>query len=323
MARSPDDERGKAALDQLQARPTPAERLLARLGPRGFSRPRVAVSARIFRKYRVTDPWDPDPKEVEDPIELGPVSIKLGERRKVAPHLAPPEGPKKKAPAAAVDPIAKYRPKPGSSGPSPKPAPAAAGPAASERPQAPPKAPPPSPPAAGSSAAGSSAAGSSAARGQPPTELAREFGARDARQPLRKPLPMRPDRAAAEGPEAGPPLAAPAAPRSLPAVSRPTSLPARAQSGAQAGRLRMQSTATSAPVEVRRPPVELAEERAADAEDPLAEAAPPAPKPPVEKAPARPPMPPKGDSLDDLFGMAAMGGRMSLGRRKGEEPPER
>lgn len=30
-------------------------------------------------------------------------------------------------------------------------------------------------------------------------------------------------------------------------------------------------------------------------------------------------MPPKGDSLDDLFGMAAMGGRMTLGRRKGEE----
>lgn len=309
MARTPDDARGKAALDQLQARPTPAERLLARLGPRGFARPRVAVSARIFRKYRVTDPWDPDPKEVEDPIELGPVSVKLGERRKVAPHLAPPEAPKKKAPAAAVDPIAKYRPKPGTSSPSPKPPPAtpAAAPAGKAPPAAPPtpQGPPPAPPT----------------RGQPPSELAREFGARDARQPLRKPLPMRPDRAPVDGAPAPAPTAADV-PRSLPPVARPSSPSARPQAGGTAGRLRMQSTATSSPVEVRRPPVALAEEAAEVEEVLLSEAPPasaPAPKPPVEKAPARPPMPPKGDSLDDLFGMAAMGGRMTLGRRKGEE----
>ncbi|MCK6507149.1 hypothetical protein L6R53_27900 [Myxococcota bacterium] len=318
MARTPDDARGKAALDQLQARPTTAERLLARLGPRGFARPRVAVSARIFRKYRVADPWDPDPKEVEDPIELGPVSVKLGERRKVAPHLAPPEAPKKKAPAAAVDPIAKYRPKPGSGPPTPKPAPAApekgAATAAKPPPAAarPPPPPPPAPPPPG--------------RGQPPSELAREFGARDARQPLRKPLPMRPDRAPSDGAPAPAPAVADT-PRSLPPVARPSAPPARPASGGTAGRLRMQSTATTSPVEVRRPPVTLAEEQVVVDEvllvGPAAEGAPEAPasppKPPVEKAPARPPMPPKGDSLDDLFGMAAMGGRMTLGRRKGEE----
>lgn len=285
MSKAGKDQRAVAALDQLEARPTPAERLFDRVGHRGFSRPNVAVSGRIFAKYRVVDPWDPDPKEPEDPIALGPVSLKLGERRRVAQHLAPPAAYKKKV-KKVVDPIARYRPKPGQATRTPKPAAQAA-----PTPTPPPVAPPPAP--------------------RPTTELGREFGARDGRQPLRKPIPMRPDMAPSDGDpadDAGA-VARPAAvvPRSVP---RPKA-PAAVRDRGSGGRFRMKPTKVSAPIvkEVRRLDEVTAEEAAAPAAA-------------VQEQAPRPPMPPMSNGLDDLFGMAAMAGRMTLGKRREAAPEE-
>lgn len=255
---------------------TPGERMLRRLGHRAFSRPRVAVSGRLFARYRVTDPWDPDPKAPEDPIALGPVSLMLGERRSPAPHLAPPTA-KEKARKPGSD--AGFRPK------IPDAAPAA--PRAPEPAPSPTPAPTPAPTA------------TPAERPGGPSAIARAFGAKDERQPLRKPLPVRPDRAPS----------APAAPPEPPAER------------GNAGRFRMQATRVSDAPRIRDLPPEPS------AAPPEAEASPEPAAPPAAPAaapPPRPPMPPMGDSLDDLFGMAAMAGRMSLGSRKKKElpPPE-
>lgn len=265
-------------LDQLEARETAAERMLARIGFRGFSRPRVAVSGRIFRKYRVRDPWDPDPKQAEDPIAIGPVALKLGQRRRVAPHLAPPASAKKK-PKKPVDPIARFRPKKGQQArPKPKP-----------KPESSAKAEAPTPP-----------------RSDPPSELGREFGRRNTHHPLRGPLPTRPD---IDHPGAN-------QPRAVAGPGTPEPGQPRSAGRASGGRFRMKPTAVSSPVvkTVRRLDQVTAEEAAAEASAPA-----PAPES------IRPPMPPLSDGLDDLFGMAAMGGRMTLGRRKdapaqGDEP---
>ena len=51
-----------------------------RVGRRAWNRPRVAVSGRLYRQYRVSDPWDPDSAEEDTPVGLGPVSLRLGEK---------------------------------------------------------------------------------------------------------------------------------------------------------------------------------------------------------------------------------------------------
>jgi len=287
-AGSKDEERrGAEVLDELQQRPTAAERLLARLGPRGFSRPNVAVSSRIFAKYRVRDPWDPDPTAPDDPIALGPVSLKLGERRQVAGHLSPPQSKETRKPEP-VDPIARFRPKPvgderTSSRPTPsKPTPSKTAP----RPAA--------PPPAAETPTGLPPGG--------PSAMARAFGARDLRQPLRRPIPMRPDRVPEAGPQGAPPVpVATPVPAPQAAGRRLPPLPA-AEGRGSTGRYRMQPTQTMAPVVTE---VASAPETSAEPAPPSAPEAPPRPRA----------LPPSGDSLDDLFGMAAMGGRMTLGRR--------
>lgn len=264
----------------LEHRRTPAERLFDRIGHRGFSRPRVAVSSRLFQRYRVTDPWDPDPSEPEDPIALGPVSLKLGDRRDPAPHLRPPERKQKAARSGARDP-ASFRPRgvPSASTstdarPRPKP-----------KPDPTPK-PTPTPPS--------------------PPEPDRPFGGVSTRQPLRAPLPQRPDLAAADAGDDATPT--PPAPRAMPPVAPPPAAAPQPQGKGAGGRFRMKPTRVSAPVvkEVRRLDQVTAEEAAA----PEAEAPAPAPRATM----------PMGDSLDDLFGMAAMGGRLKMERRKPAAP---
>ena len=86
------------------------ERTLARLGHRRWGRPNVATSRRIFVRYGLQDPWDPNRTPGKDAIALGPVSLRLGdERRQPAPHLKPREPAKAKAASQAADPLAKWR----------------------------------------------------------------------------------------------------------------------------------------------------------------------------------------------------------------------
>jgi len=66
----------------------------------------VAISDRIYKQYRVPDPWDPNAKKDSTPIGLGPVSLRLGEkRRQPAPHLRP-KAPKQKKKPGQRDPLA-------------------------------------------------------------------------------------------------------------------------------------------------------------------------------------------------------------------------
>ena len=96
-----------------------------RLGVRGWERPNVAISGRLYRKHGVEDPWDPNSKHKGRSIGLGPVGLRLSEpRRQVAPHLkprAPVE--KKKKVVQAADPLARWRKKPSRSPAPPPPAP--------------------------------------------------------------------------------------------------------------------------------------------------------------------------------------------------------
>jgi len=93
-----DDTRVRDMVNQLSHRRRLCDRLITRIGARGWCRPRVAVSSRIFKSYRLADPWDPQSRDDDrSSIALGPVSLRLGEqRREVAPHAKPKE-PKKKA----------------------------------------------------------------------------------------------------------------------------------------------------------------------------------------------------------------------------------
>ena len=94
------------------------EDLCGRLGSRAWQRPNVAISGRLYRKYGVEDPWDPNSENKGRELGLGPVGLRLTEpRRQVAPHLKPKE-PKKKKKIQAADPLAKWRKKPS---PSPRP----------------------------------------------------------------------------------------------------------------------------------------------------------------------------------------------------------
>jgi hypothetical protein len=94
------DLKARDILEELTARATCGAALSLKVGRRGWTRPRVGVSPRLFKQYRVGDPWDPSSKDTQTPIGLGPVSLRLGEaRRQPAPHLKP-KTPKKPASAA-------------------------------------------------------------------------------------------------------------------------------------------------------------------------------------------------------------------------------
>ncbi|MFT5681087.1 MAG: hypothetical protein ACI8RZ_001993 [Myxococcota bacterium] len=100
------NERTGDALDSRPPRRRLGERTLQRVGARGWERPNVATSGRLFARCRLPDPWDPTPRtKAEESIGLGPVSLRLGtKRRQPAPHLKPKEPAKKKKATAAPAP---------------------------------------------------------------------------------------------------------------------------------------------------------------------------------------------------------------------------
>ena len=94
-----------------------------RVGSRWWNRPNVAISNRLYRKYGLDDPWDPDRSDKPRELGLGPVGLRLTEpRRQVAPHLKPKQ-PKKKPKPQAADPLARWRKKPPTKSAAPAPAP--------------------------------------------------------------------------------------------------------------------------------------------------------------------------------------------------------
>lgn len=371
-------ERGKDILGQLARRKTPGERLVARLDRRYLERPRVCISARIFRLYRLNDPWDPLAKVEEYGVGLGPVSLRLGQdKREPAPHAQPKEQPSAKGPAKAPPPKANDGGLPPWARNLPD-VPKARTPAAKTR-------PPPAPPA-------------------PPlaqSELSREFGAVGGHG-LKGPLPIRPELAAklalqaaeaaaaggaadTEGPKGAPPIrAVPPRPASAPrpdaskapapaaasapayvastakvrkfsgefgSPDGPAARPAPAAAARPARPAAAAASAPTAPTEPgpaapldRRPPMPIrtntppskrfalkstdirsqepvevpmaAAAAAADGDGPTVietRASPAAPPPdkPVERR-----LPRMSEGLDDIFGMAMEGGRMSVGRAR-------
>jgi len=91
------EEKVRDIIEQLSDRSVCGSSMIERVGHRAWARPNVAVSSRLYRQYRVPDPWDPESTREEVPIGLGPVSLRLGEqRRQPAPHLTPKPAKKKK-----------------------------------------------------------------------------------------------------------------------------------------------------------------------------------------------------------------------------------
>jgi len=282
-------------------------RLAQRLGARMWERPNVCFSGRLYARFGLADPWDPNgPREDPDPVSLGPVAVRLGEkRRQPAPHLRPKAPPKKKA---APDPLAKYR----RPAPTPKAAPE---PAPAPRPTT---APAPAPPTGGTAQA-SSPAGRAV------------------------PLPVRPDLAAvqerkgltpAPRPTPRPPATPP--PARVPGPPGPGGgggpqrgglrppMPPRATPRRQAGRMRARAVRAPAPDLSSPPPPEVVELVAPSTtpvvvDAPVVVEAPPAPAP----APAPRRAAPTGPvGLDDLFGLGQQEGRVRMRRRKPDPEPE-
>lgn len=333
---------------QLPHRAVVGHRLTSRVGGRGWTRPRFAKFARYFERCGLPDPWDPEAKEVE--IGLGEVGF--GEqKRKVAPHAAPPAE-KNTKPALPNVPNA-------------------------------PKAPPPE----GAKAApqiGEQRRDDTAElkRRMAEKEKAKVQAARPPQKytvdkPLAK-LPVRPEVASGEGvparprPAASPPRPSVAPPRPAPAGAKgPTRIPFAAAArprlpdgpeeieedepgnifGAGRAPVREAPRAEATAVESREvaPPARTASPAPAEAAPPRVEAPPPAPKepppaaspaPPRPSVPAAPPpaatappprppvaappkpaappsrSPPKpgggGGGLDDLFGMGSGGGETRI-----------
>lgn len=111
------------------------------VGRRARSGPGSARRSKLFDRLGLADPYDASAKE--RPLSIGPVALKLGQKRKVAPHLAvkDPNKKKKGQRKAAQDPVAQWRPKgvpqakakpaprPKAVAPKPKPSAQAGGPA--------------------------------------------------------------------------------------------------------------------------------------------------------------------------------------------------
>jgi hypothetical protein len=117
------DEKARDILGELEARATLGAHLTSAVGRRGWTRPRVSISPRLFIQYRLGDPWDPGSKDTGTQIGLGPVSLRLGEKRQPAPHLKPKE-PKKPQTSVPTAPPQPRVPKAQAPKPKPKPAPA-------------------------------------------------------------------------------------------------------------------------------------------------------------------------------------------------------
>ena len=84
-----------------------------KVGRRGFERPNVAISNRIYEQYDVPDPWAPKSKKKSNKWEtrLG-VSLKLGEaKRQPGRHLMPKEPKKKTVAKKQTNPAESFKPK--------------------------------------------------------------------------------------------------------------------------------------------------------------------------------------------------------------------
>ena len=154
---APDEESlAKDILGDQPTRRTPGERLSRRVGRRRFERaPIVSCTGRLFARYDIADPWDPDSKD--SPLAVGPVGLRFEERRQPAPHArvkdpnakkkntdrpawTPPKGiPDAQAAKKKTAPAAASVPRPASPDPQAQPPVAGETPA----PQMPPVAPPP------------------------------------------------------------------------------------------------------------------------------------------------------------------------------------
>jgi len=253
------------------------ERTLERVGGRGWNRPNVACSGRIFKKYRLHDPWVPGKKgAVEDPIKLGPVSLKLGrERRQPAPHLKPRETASEKKKKAAHDPVAKWR-RPANT-PKPK----------SQQAASTPPTPPPKPTSSGLFGPGKKEHGLKGGLPvRPDLQAATQARAKAERK---KPI----GRNASAGKAAAPPVPEAEAPE-----DRRPPLPKKGPKK-RGGRFRLSSTSTDGPVvrslkkQTPRPVASQATESA-----------------PVERKVAT-----VSAGLDDLFGAATQGGRLSIPKK--------
>jgi hypothetical protein len=152
------DERAKDILDQQPERRAPGASISARVGGRRYDRARVvSCSPRIFERFDLADPWEPDSKD--RPLSLGPVGMRFEERRQPAPHATVKQAQKKSDKPAWTPPKgipdargSKKHEEPQRRAPPPKPPSAPAPPPAPPRPAAPepgqptplpPKAPPP------------------------------------------------------------------------------------------------------------------------------------------------------------------------------------
>ena len=102
----------KDLLERLSNRLLVGSRILQRIGHRGFVRPNVAISQRLYKKYNVQDPWDPHSFKEEEPVKLGPVSLRLGQaKRQPGRHNMPKETRKKKAVAVQQEKRPEFNPK--------------------------------------------------------------------------------------------------------------------------------------------------------------------------------------------------------------------
>ncbi len=122
-----EDDKAKDVLATLTPRKLLGERLLERVGARRDDAPGAARRRRLFARLGLPDPYEP--KASSDPGPgLGPVSLKLSERRRPAPHSRVRDPNRKREGAGSFKPsgVPKAPPKP-----PPKPA-AAAKPAPSE-----------------------------------------------------------------------------------------------------------------------------------------------------------------------------------------------
>jgi hypothetical protein len=289
---------------------------IMRIGGRAWARPNVCFSGRLYEKFGLADPWAPGGGRDADPISLGPVALRLGEkRRQPAPHLRPKESKAKKQ----SDPLAKWRratpkPKP-SPTPPPTPKPSAAPPSMFDSP----------PVAAAKSGPAQPHSAPSPAPGIPAVplpvrpDLARVTGG--------KPPPSRP--AALPSPQATPSLPGPPGPGAPPGPDRRPPMPRPAR---RSGRARMSArvvrSASAGPT--MPPPPEVILESAPPVAAPAVESAPLAPLEETPVRPSPPPSPPPAPrrtpptgpaGLDDIFGMGMSEGRVRMSRRKKAADP--
>jgi len=124
VAEESDERAGSELLEALSARTRAGERIARRLGERRWGTVGGARREKLFERLGLANPWDPD-APTEPPVAMGPVALKLTDRRQPAPHAKPPSrtSEKKKKEMSPSD----FRPKGIPKAPK-KPAPRAAAP---------------------------------------------------------------------------------------------------------------------------------------------------------------------------------------------------